>query len=222
MATQAVLFDLDGTLLDTAPDMRDAANAVLCSLGYPEISMETARQYSSDGSLGLLQQGLGDDYSRFAASELRQHFLDAYQLQLNRATRLFPGIEHCLNWLIGMGIPWGVVTNKPARPTHALLTDFAIFKQAAVVIAGDTLDKRKPHPKPLLHAAEQIGVAPSACSYFGDAERDIQAANAAGMTSVVALWGYLREDSGVNDWQAHHQCATSEQLSHWIEQTLTL
>jgi len=197
----AVLFDLDGTLLDTAPDMAAALNQLrreqgLAALPYPDV-----RPLVSHGATALVKLGFPNVDAK-AFDELRSRFLAIYQECLSVETRPYEGVAEVLSHLERNGIPWGVVTNKPTGLTEALLDDLSLRTRAGVIVCGDTLPVRKPHPGPLLHAAAQLGIAPLRCIYVGDAERDVLSACAAGMRVFVALYGYISEDERPLDWPA--------------------
>ncbi|MCC7464283.1 MAG: phosphoglycolate phosphatase [Gammaproteobacteria bacterium] len=212
---RAVLFDLDGTLLDTAPDMVGALNTLLAEESRPPLAYAVVRVLVSHGSIALVQRGFPDaDAGQF--ERLRQRYLQIYAARLTRETRLFPGFEPVLAALERRGIHWGVVTNKPGFLTEPLLTGLGLRARAACVFSGDTLPERKPHPRPLLLAAEQAGVAPPACIFVGDALRDIQAARAAGMLPLIAGFGYIDPDEDPDGWQAAGTLATPGELLDWI------
>lgn len=199
---EAVFFDLDGTLADTAPDLGYALNLLREQRGLPHLSQETIRPYASHGARGLLEIGLGltPDDPDFGAARLE--FLAFYERYLCHYTRLFTGIAELLDGLEQRGIAWGVVTNKPARYTDPLMESFGLTRRAACIVSGDTCANAKPHPEPLLLAARQAGREPGKCLYVGDAERDIEAARAAGMPALVASYGYLGESDRPQDWRA--------------------
>ncbi|MEM7541500.1 MAG: phosphoglycolate phosphatase [Pseudomonadota bacterium] len=194
---QCVLFDLDGTVLDTAPDLAFALNETLLEAGRPTLPFELIRPHVSKGSPGLIRLGFGED-TDFEA--LRARFLYFYEANLCRATTFFSGMEALLADLDARKIPWGIVTNKPGWLTDPLLAELALDARAQCVISGDTLAHAKPHPAPLLRAAELIKVAPESCLYIGDDERDVQAARSAGMQVLVAMYGYLA-GSDPNTWE---------------------
>ncbi|MCB1624672.1 MAG: phosphoglycolate phosphatase [Pseudomonadales bacterium] len=196
----AVLFDLDGTLLDTAPDMGAALNTLLLEEGLATLSAETIRPHVSNGSKALVTLGCGAG-GEFERRRLR--FLQLYALVLDRATAPFDGIEDILTLLEADARPWGIVTNKPRWLTDPLLKALGLDRRAACVVSGDTLPERKPHPLPLLHAAATIGIDPARCLYVGDAERDMQAAAGAGMRAVVARYGYLAPADRLANWPQH-------------------
>ena len=206
-----VLFDLDGTLLDTAPDMAGAVNALRAEEGLPSMPFGQLRPHVSHGAARLVAVGLGcSEGPRFET--LRRRFLDLYRGSLSGRTRLFDGLDSVLGWLEGHRVPWGVVTNKPAWLTEPLLAELELDSRAACVISGDSLPQKKPHPLPLLHAAALLRLPPAGCAYVGDAERDIQAGRAAGMRTCVAAFGYLGEDDDPSAWLPDAIAERPEQL----------
>ena len=209
---QAILFDLDGTLLDTAPDLGGALNQCLRSLGLPEKTYEEYRVESSNGALGLLKMGLGDQFEHCDIESLRHEFLSYYRQNISRHTRIFAGINTLLSELNKSGIPWGIVTNKPDFLTVPLLKNFSEFDGCKVCVSGDTFEQRKPHPMPLLKAAEALAVLPPNIWYVGDAERDMQAAQAASMTSVLARYGYLTQQDLQRHWHVDLEVAAPEDI----------
>ena len=174
----ALLLDLDGTLLDTAPDMGGALNRLRLEWGLDPLPHSTIRPVVSHGAMRLVKLGFPDAAGEHF-EQLRLRFLDLYAQNLAEHTRPFPGIEPVLDELERRGVPWGVVTNKPAWLTDPLMAALGLDRRAGCVVSGDTVAERKPHPLPLLHAAGLVGVAPERCVYVGDAERDIQAGRAA-------------------------------------------
>jgi phosphoglycolate phosphatase len=201
-STRAVLFDLDGTLIDTAPDLGHALNLQRARHGLPPLDDDLIRPQASHGARGLLAVGFdlapGDPH--FAA--MREEFLQLYAENICRHSRPFPGILDLLAELEARELAWGVVTNKPAKFTEPLLSILDLAERAAVIISGDTCPQPKPHPAPLLVAAEHCQAAPAQCLYVGDAARDIEAARAAAMPSLVAGWGYLGSSDAPQDWGA--------------------
>ncbi len=191
------LFDLDGTLLDSAPDMLAAINAMRAGRDVGPMLLDDLRPQVSKGARAMLSVA----FPEWDAEERERHvpaFLDAYEQELGRHGGAFDGIEAMLAELEGAGSRWGIVTNKPEYLARQLMPVLGWESRCAVLIGGDTLPVRKPDPLPLVVAAERLGVAPRACAYVGDDERDIVAARAAGMPSVVALWGYrLSEDDPI-------------------------
>ena len=211
----ALLLDLDGTLLDTAPDMGGALNRLREEEGLGPLAAGTIRQVVSHGAARLV--ALGFPAAQEAEFErLRRRFLELYARHLAEHTRPFPGLLPVLDELERRDIPWGVVTNKPGWLTEPLLGQLGLAQRAACVVSGDTVAQRKPHPLPLLHAARLIGVAPQHCVYVGDAERDIQAGRAAGMATLVATYGYIGADEDPTRWQASGMIGEPMQLLAWM------
>jgi 2-phosphoglycolate phosphatase len=197
----AVLFDLDGTLADTAPDLCYAVNCMRAARSLPFLPLATTRPYTSLGARGLLGIGLNVTPEHPDYVALRDEFLAIYAENLCRETRLFEGMTELLTELERRAVPWGVVTNKAERFTFPLLELLAVRSRAACVIGGDTTGRLKPDPAPLLAASERIGVKPQHCLYLGDDRRDIDAGRAAGMTVVAAKFGYLN-GSDPTTWAA--------------------
>lgn len=213
---EGVLFDLDGTLLDTANDLGEALNYVLNNHSMPTVLREQYRPVASDGALGLLKLGFGDKLKLFDYESLRAEFLNFYQENIAVHTCLYKGIAPLLTTLDNAQIPWGIVTNKPEYLTKILLPNFTEFDTSKVMVGGDSLPQRKPHPAPLLHASEQMQVHASNCIYVGDAPRDIEAGNAANMYSIVAKWGYIIDPSVCTSWQANYLADTPQDISQII------
>jgi len=183
--TRAVLLDLDGTLADTAPDLVAVLNQLLVSHGRPLAPYAIARNEVSNGALGLIRLGFGEALSAERLECLRQEFLDLYTSNVAINSRIFNGIEDILHSISAFGLVWGIVTNKPAAMTQPLLEALDMADAPACVISGDRLPQRKPHPAPLLLAAEEVGVPAEHCVYVGDAPRDIEAGRAAGMATIT-------------------------------------
>ena len=199
---KAVLFDLDGTLADTAPDLALALNRLLAERDRSALPFATARPWTSSGARGLIKAGFGIEPGHPDYEELRVRFLDIYATCLCIETRLFPEMDDLLQRLEGLGLPWGIVTNKSERFTLPLVEAMGLKQRAACVVSGDTTAHPKPHPLPLLHAAGLIDVAPTDCLYIGDDLRDVQSARAAGMPVIAAAFGYLGEGGNPHDWGA--------------------
>jgi len=200
---KAVLFDLDGTLADTAPDLAYALNVLRRARGLDPLPLEATRPVTSHGARGLLGVGFGIAPGHPEYDGLRNEFLELYAANLCRATVLFPGIAELLTGLEERRLRWGVVTNKLERFALPLIEQLGLSTRAACVIGGDTTSASKPHPEPLLAASRAIGVAPGACIYVGDDRRDVEAGRAAGMKIVVAGWGYLNgndSETWGGDW----------------------
>lgn len=215
---QAVLFDLDGTLLDTAPDLVSAANAALADAGYAPLSLAALRPHVSAGAGAILLAGLeqhGGDPARL--DDLLPSMLKAYRENIARHTRLFDGMDAVLDALEARGLPWGVVTNKPAWLTDPLLAALDLSARAACVISGDTVAEKKPHPLPMLEAARRVGHEAAACVYVGDAGRDIEAGQRAGMRTLAALYGYLTDGDDPRAWGADDLIDAPRDLFPWLE-----
>lgn len=201
-AIQTVLFDLDGTLADTAPDLAWALNEVLQEQGRPTLPFETIRPVVSHGGIALIKLGFALDEQDQAFAALRLRLLTLYRDNIARHTRLFSGMDELLERLEQRGLNWGVVTNKPSWLTEPLLDALALRQRAATIVSGDTLPQSKPHPAPMLLACEQAGSQAAQCLYLGDAERDILAGRNAGMHTLVAGFGYIGEDDRPESWGA--------------------
>ncbi len=211
---RCVLFDLDGTRLDTAPDMGAALNALLAEHGRPALPVGRIRPQVSNGSLALVRLGF-PDVSDAAFERLRLRFLELHSERLHDETRVFEGGHELLEQLEGDGLPWGIVTNKPGWLTEPLLERLALRGRAASVVSGDTLPSRKPDPAPLRHASAQIGIEPAHCVYLGDAERDMRAARAAGMHAAFARYGY-HESPPDDHWDAQDAFESLSEFAHWL------
>lgn len=199
---QAVLFDLDGTLADTAADLGAALNRLLAEEGQPPQPYDAIRPVASHGARGLIRLGFGIDRDHPRFDEYRHRFLEHYEAGFAEHTRLFDGVNELLQALSQRGIAWGIVTNKPARFTDRLVPALPFATPPRAIVSGDTTAAPKPDPRPMLHAAELMGIAPEHCVYVGDAERDIQAGHAVGMRTVLAEWGYIAADDAPHDWGA--------------------
>jgi N-acetyl-D-muramate 6-phosphate phosphatase len=202
---RTLLVDLDGTLLDTAPDMGAALNALRAQEGFEPLPAEVIRPQVSHGAAGLIRLAFPGATPPVQA-HLRFRFVHLYRANLTaHGTALFDGFAPLLATLSAHGRRWGVVTNKPAWLTDPLLATLALPHPPAVVVSGDTTPERKPHPLPITHACLELGVEPSECLYLGDAERDIAAARAAGLTTAIALWGYLEDRESIAAWGADYR-----------------
>ncbi len=202
MTIRGLLFDLDGTLADTAPDLVAALNGFLRDRGEPPIPYAIARNEVSNGALGLLRLGLKLEADATVDERHRDEFLTRYATSICDGSRLFLKTEWLDELCARHGAFWGIVTNKPERFTMPLLEALRATA-AGCIVSGDTLAQRKPHPAPLLHAASLLGLEPGACVYVGDSSRDIAAGNAAGMQTIAAGYGYIRLGDSIEDWGAH-------------------
>jgi len=198
-----VLFDLDGTLLDTAPDMVASLGQLCEEEDQPVLSYDLARSHVSNGSIGLLKVAFGDPWQE-QFPRLQKRFLAIYESRLCEATVLFPGMQELLDALEQASLRWGVVTNKPGYLTEPLLDAMKLRERCAVVVSGDTLAVRKPHPEPLLYALAQVDAAADQSIYVGDAARDIQSGTAAKVATVAATYGYIQPGDNPADWNADY------------------
>ncbi len=213
----AVFFDLDGTLLDTAPDLAYALNVVLEEQQRSPLPFAVIRPWVSFGARTLIKFGFQlTDTEDPQLEPLRQRFLQIYAANLATHTRLFPGMEEVLNALEGWQKPWGIVTNKPKWLTQPLLEQLGLATRSVCNVSGDTLTVNKPHPAPLLHACQVANCLPERCLYVGDALRDIEAGQRAGMQTVVALYGYIGQEEKPEDWGATGMIRQPEELLEWI------
>jgi 2-phosphoglycolate phosphatase len=213
---RAVLFDLDGTLLDTAPDMVAALNALRADAGLAPLPYDVVRPGVSHGAARLLKIGFPTAESE-SLSALQERYLDTYRGALAVDTRLFAGMDQVLDALAERGLKSGIVTNKPSWLTDPLLEQLGLRVRFDCVVSGDSLAECKPHPLPLLHAAKLAAVMPDECIYVGDAERDVQAAHAAGMQALVANYGYLQAGEDTAAWRADAYLERPLDLLAWLD-----
>ncbi|HXS28603.1 MAG TPA: phosphoglycolate phosphatase [Steroidobacteraceae bacterium] len=218
-ACRAVLFDLDGTLLDTAGDLAQALNRLRSERALPPLEYERIRSFVSHGSSALVRLAF-PSAPEAEFLELRERLLELYAAAICVHTRPFPGMLELIARLERDGAQWGIVTNKPAAYTEPLLDAAGLASRAGVIVSGDTLAERKPHPRPLLHAAERLGVEPRECVYVGDAERDVLAARAAGMRAVVACFGYLGAGDDPRSWPADAWVDAPLEIYDWLHGAL--
>ena len=216
-AVKAILFDLDGTLIDTAPDMAAALNHIVREEGLEPLPLQSIRPHVSRGGLALTRLAFADHRDESDIEPLRLRFLDYYLDNIAVHSSLFAGFEEVLERLEQQSLPWGIVTNKPGWLTDPLCRELALYQRAAVIISGDTTAQKKPHPLPLLTAAETIGVPSPECVYVGDDPRDIEAGNAADMVTIIARYGYITDDSNLDGWQADHQIDAPDEILNLID-----
>jgi len=202
MNVEAVLMDLDGTLVDTAPDLVGVLNKLLMDRSLPPVPFAIARNEVSNGALGLLRLGFPEHGSDEELEPLRLEFLEIYTRNVCIHSLLFNGLSCILNKLHKKSIPWGIVTNKPHSMTTPLLEALDLLHPPGCVVSGDRLPQRKPHPAPLLLGADELGIDAERCVYVGDARRDIDAGRAAGMATVAAAYGYIRAADDPAQWGA--------------------
>ncbi|MCL6416999.1 HAD-IA family hydrolase [Aestuariirhabdus sp. Z084] len=212
-----VLFDLDGTLLDTAPDFVTVLNQLLADEQRPTLADAAIRATVSNGARALITLGFDIQEGEPGFESLRQKLLDLYEAQLGQQTRAFAGIDNLLSELEFRSISWGVVTNKPSRYTNPLLEKLGYLSRCATVVCPDQVSHTKPHPEPMLLACKQASCTPASTIYIGDHERDIQAGHNAGMPTIAALYGYLDDDIDWQQWQATHQVHHANEILPWLE-----
>ena len=213
---QAVLFDLDGTLVDSAPDLAGAVNTLRTARGLPALPLEALRPMVGAGARGMIGVAFGVTPSEPAFAALRDEFLAVYERTLLERTQVFEAMLPVLEALQAGGMPWGIVTNKATRYTEPIVEGLGLRSRIGALVCGDTTAHAKPHPAPLLEAARQLGRAPADCIYVGDDHRDVAAGRAAGMPALVALWGYLGQGEPVEAWGADAVLAAPNELLHWL------
>jgi len=212
----AIFFDLDGTLIDTAPDLAWAINQLRAEYGLPPLALEIIRPTISHGTPGMLQAAFNLDRNHPDFQLRRKRLLEIYQGHLVHATGLFPGMAETLNHIENAGLRWGVVTNKPSFLTDPIVAQLGLAPRAVAVVSGDTTPFAKPHPAPLIHACALAGVSAAQCVYVGDAERDIVAGRAAGLKTLVAGFGYLSPADHPENWGADAIVATPSAILDWV------
>ncbi len=210
---RAVLFDLDGTLLDTAPDFAVAMNQLLAKKNRPPLSEAAIRALISNGSAGLVAYAFNCTEQDSEFESIRGEFLELYLQNLCRQTRPFPGIQALLTRLGEQGMPWGIVTNKPSRYTTPILAALNLQPAPGTVICPDHVTNTKPHPEAVLLACQELAVTPQQTMFIGDHRRDIEAGRSAGVITVAAAYGYIEEDHP-DTWGAHHVVANADELQH--------
>ena len=214
---QGVLFDLDGTLIDSAPDLGAAADLMRTRRGLPGLPLDRYRPMAGAGARGMLQVAFDLTPEHPTYEALKEEFFGHYEACLLQRTQAFDEVDRLLQALINGGLRWGVVTNKSQRFTTPLTNAMPLFHSASAIISGDTTPHAKPHPEPLLEAARRMALRPSECIYVGDDARDIAAGQAAGMPTVAALYGYLGLDADVSTWGADAQVSSPLQLLKFLE-----
>jgi phosphoglycolate phosphatase len=213
---RTILFDLDGTLADTAPDLAYALNTLLQEQGRATLAYERIRPEASHGAKALLRLGFGLAPGDAGYDALRTRFLEIYAANLTRETRLFDGMPQLLADIRARGMNWGIVTNKPKSLTDPLVEQLGIRRDAVCVVSGDTTANSKPHPEPMLHACRAAGSRPDQCLYVGDAARDIEAGRVAGMQTLVALFGYINTHDDPDSWGADGMIRHPREVLDWL------
>ncbi len=215
-ATQVVLFDLDGTLVDSAPDLAGAVNELRAAHGLVAMPLGELRPLVGSGARGMVGAAFGVAPGDTRYTALRDGFLELYAARLLHLTVVFAAIEPVLRRIEHASMRWGIVTNKALYLAEPIVAGTGLSLRAAVLIAGDSTAHTKPHPAPLLEAARRIGVDPASCVYVGDDVRDMQAGRAAGMATLAAGWGYLGPDADPRDWPADAVLDAPDGLLHWL------
>ncbi len=204
MKYEAILFDLDGTLLDSAPDLLGTLDEFLAEYGKAPCDHDLLRQYISDGSRTLIKLGFGDDLPMPLYELWQQHYLPRYQQRNTLHSKLYQGIEALLSAIEETNTPWAIVTNKYTKPTEPIVKHFKLDQRADAIVCGDTLPVEKPDPSPLMLACEMMNVNPQNCIYIGDSRSDMTAGNLAEMTTIACAYGYVKTDDDINDWGADY------------------
>lgn len=211
-----VLFDLDGTLIDTAPDMAAALEILCDEEQHPRLPYEEVRPVVSNGSVALVTLAFGKTLDTAILERLKTRYLEIYQNHLAVHSRLFDEMDELLQQLEKNHIQWGVVTNKPGWLTEPLMQALNLHQRAACIVSSDSTKNRKPHPEPMFYACKLTGAQPEQCVYVGDARRDIEAGQNAGMKTVVAEYGYIDNSENTKDWQADHSIQSPSQLLDYL------
>ena len=213
---EAVLFDLDGTLIDSAPDLAGAANDLRALHGLPPHPFAALRPMVGAGARGMVGAAFGVKPGDTRFESLRDAFLARYAQRLLECTQVFDAMQPVLQALESAGVRWGIVTNKAARFTEPIVDGLALRERMSALVCGDTTPHSKPHPAPLLEAASQLGLQPARCAYVGDDLRDVMAGRAAGMATLIASWGYLGDGPPVHEWGADAILGTPAELLNWL------
>lgn len=211
-----VLFDLDGTLMDTAPDLLAALDYAMRRHDLPLCDKTRITPFISYGAAAMVRECLNGAYNDALHARILQTMLDHYQTHLAERTRLFHGMQEVLDTLESKGIVWGVVTNKRKRFTEPLMDALKLAKRAACIVSGDTVTNSKPHPEPVLQACREAGLAPNHCLYIGDSAHDIEAGKGAGMTTLIAMYGYLKPGDNPQAWGADGLIQDPKEILSWL------
>lgn len=220
MKLKALLLDLDGTLVDTAPDMVATLNRVLENHDLPLANIEQASKLVSNGARALLEFGFADEFEKQNSDELVAEFLNDYANHVCEQSKLYDGMIDVLELCESNNVRWGVITNKPLELSRSLLEGLGLFKRCSILLGGDSLPVKKPDPAPMLHSCMVMNLAPSECLYVGDHERDVMAGNAAGMDTAAALWGYLADTDQPESWKAKYLTNSTQGLYRLVEEKI--
>jgi len=207
-----VLFDLDGTLIDTAPDMAAALDILCDEEQHARLPYSDIRPIVSNGSVALVKLAFGDDMDVQTLERLKKRYLEIYQQHLAVHSQLFEEMDKLLLQLERNGIKWGVVTNKPGWLTEPLMESLGLHERAACIVSSDSTNNRKPHPEPMFYACKLTNAQPDECIYIGDARRDIEAGHNAGMKTIIAEYGYIADSENTEDWRADHSIQSPSQI----------
>ena len=214
-----VLFDLDGTLIDTAPDMAAALDILCDEERHARRPYSDIRPIVSNGSVALVKLAFGDDMDLQTLERLKKRYLEIYQKHLAVHSQLFEEMDNLLLQLERNGIKWGVVTNKPGWLTEPLMQSLGLHERAACIVSSDSTNNRKPHPEPMFYACRLTDAQPDECVYIGDARRDIEAGHNAGMKTIIAEYGYIEDSENTEDWQADHSIQSPSQIFSLISKS---
>ncbi len=217
MTIKTVLFDLDGTLVDTAPDLADALNFTLDKNGYQALSLDQIRPHVSNGSIALIEFGFNIKADNNNFERYRNELLDYYTENIANKSCLFPGFNTILDTIETRGLNWGIVTNKPSYLTNPLLKELKLNQRAVTVVSSDTLEFRKPHPAPMLYACKEAGSKPNECIFIGDAQRDVEAGNNAKIKTLVAMFGYIGENDRPETWGADGYIKNAREIIDYLD-----
>ena len=213
---KTVLFDLDGTLIDTAPDMAAALDQLCQEEDQLLLPFDKVRPVVSDGSVALVKLAFGHELEEERLEHLKTRYLAIYKQNIATHSKLFKGTQSVLDQIEQQGLNWGVVTNKPGWLTEPLMEALGLAEHAACIVSGDTTENRKPHPEPMYHACKLAGSQAEECMYVGDAHRDIEAGNNAGMKTLVALYGYIKDSDNIKEWKANHSIDKPEEILEYL------
>ncbi|RBP51506.1 HAD-IA family hydrolase [Arenicella xantha] len=222
MQMKALLLDLDGTLVDTAPDMVGALNRVLKKHKRDACNPKQASKVVSNGARALIEHGFSETLSEASKADLVQEFLTVYQQYVCVESHLYDGMSETLALCEENQLRWGIITNKPLHLAKEVVDGLGLLERCAILLGGDSLPVKKPDPVPMLHSCMVLSLAPSECLYVGDHERDIQAGNAAGMDTAAALWGYIGDQEDPSQWNARYQIGRPQGLINLINDKLAL